>query len=469
MLNSQKPLSSILDQGISDVPKSSLFSQEVDKKRSGFKLLKDALETRELIPSQDNHRREILLANAVAFAEIGDVKSAFKIVKSIEDQFDQLDFLISLAVISDNKYFLDIAQKRLKKSPGDFFTVCQYTTIGRLQAKIGDSASSEASFSKAIELAEKFTPGFQFSDMSFETIAKDLAKIGDIESAKNIANRINQDFYREIALKSISEAQALNGDYDSALQTFDDRDMVLSIKAIKQAKNGEIESAFQTLNSIKDDPKKTEVLSAIVKTQLKIGKYDAALETVKCISYNENFDLIGVFIENSVKIDTIISVIKVQAIADAEKAKEAIELMDLNGNKAKGLIAMAKVQMEQGYIADGRHTFQAAQDMIDTISNKVEKMPVLCFLAQTKAELGIYEESRKIFQTAIKVANSFRHNETTKIASLFAIANAQIEAGKNLCMKGKSEISIIDGSSDFRSRIRTRIRNMIRSGIGVIK
>ncbi len=126
-----------------------------------------------------------------------------------------------------------------------------------------------------------------------ENIEKGAQGWRNIKQAQEIAENINDSYYKSQALSRIAQAQAQAGDIEGAKETAeninnsDERSQALSRIAQAQAQVGNIEGAKETAENINDSLLKSQALSRIAQAQAQVGS-----ELInQSVEFNKNLTL----------------------------------------------------------------------------------------------------------------------------------------------------------------------------------
>ena len=277
-------------------------------------------------------------------------------------------------------------------------------------------------------------------DTLLSTISADFVDADNTVRAMSIVRALERDALRARTLASIARAIALNGSVDGAAPLFF--------------------LALQNMDAITDSFVRSELLIHIIEEQTRAGRLADAFTAIgriedKKAQQQVMFAMGMVLVENgkpkeAVKLVDYISDIGMRAQLYAHRARQLTQMgqrddagemllkaLSRTGSKPEAATLMEalplihEVQAELGPTRTHKKVLERVQDLLRTIPDKPEKVPVMTRIARSEAIEGQYDAAERSLGLAWRIA-WFNKEKDIFSALLHEIAAAQLDIGELL-------------------------------------
>ena len=277
-------------------------------------------------------------------------------------------------------------------------------------------------------------------DTLLSTISADFVDANNTVRAMSIVRSLKRDALRARTLASIARAIALNGSLDGAAPLFflalQDMDAITDpfvrsdlLKHIieEQTRAGRLADAFTAIGRIKDKDAQQQVMFAMGKVLIESGKPEEAVKLVNYISdigmraqlYAHRARQLTQMGQRDAAGDMLL-----KALSQTGSKPEAATLME-------ALPLIHEVQAELGPTRTHKEVLKRVQNLLLTIPDKPEKVPVMTRIARSEAIEGQHDAAERSLGLAWRIA-WFNKEKDMFPTLLHDIAAAQLDVGELL-------------------------------------
>ena len=245
--------------------------------------------------------------------------------------------------------------------------------------------------------------------LTLACIAEAMAEAGQFDLAIQVAQKIEDERDRSLALREIPKAVAKiakAGQFDRAIQAAQkiedasDRSWALAEIAKAMAEAGQFDRALQVAQKIEDASARSLALWEIAEAMAKVGQFDRALQIAQKI---------GDASARSLALAEI-----AEAMAEARQTKRANQVFQLALQAAQkiedaldrswALVEIAKALVKAGQTERANQVFQLALQAAQKIEDASDRSLTLAEIAKAMAKAGQTEWANQAFQLALKTA-----------------------------------------------------------------
>ena len=332
--------------------------------------------------------------------------------------------------------------------------------IGKVIAKAGDGSKAEKTLALALAVAEREDEQ-GFRDYAFSDIAQAQAENGDARLAAVTVERIEEPERRSEALASIAISQGKAGNAEGAAQTIakafetaqsitDDGDRVNAFTQVAsaQVEIGDVGRAAQTteraleiaerITSEDDQVSRVWALAHVVEAQAKIGRITAAQATAQRISGEYS---------DSARQAALYDIVEAQAEAGhIQAALATVERITDELRRNWGLQDISEAQARAGDI-------QLAFATVERIASKPSQAHALSAIGTIVVKAGDSTSAQQAIEKALSAAGQITKN-SDRAGELARIAEVQKKAGdtEGFMQAIERALATADGITDNSSR-----------------
>ncbi len=285
------------------------------------------------------------------------------------------------------------------------------------------SVAEQNILSCAVLVAEKIEDEFDKLYV-LQLLVDAQAKAGFFHRALDLSLTIENDFYKKLAIKSVSREYAMAGLFDQAFETLGmlnvaDRELALKRISVTCAMKGEFPLALEKVERIEDGALKTQALVDIAGIYAKEGKNEEAAHVLSLAK--EKVETIE---PDYTRISNLNEILE----KHPELGKKVIKLLaqefEPSVLKISGFIKIAEMYAEIGSQEEATKLLGQALDVAKTIRPKFLKVSCFIKIAEASVEVGLSERSPRLLTRAFELASTIQ-DEDSRASALVEVAGAR--------------------------------------------